>query len=81
MKKSYVIGLIHNEKEVLLLKKLSPMWQCGFLNGIGGEVGDNESPLDTVIRETILKTNLVLNNRDAWKKMQVSELIRVWIYQ
>lgn len=76
MKKRYVIGLIHNNNEVLLLKKRSPMWQCGFLNGVGGEVGDNESPLDTMIREANLKTNLLLEDRSKWNKLQVSELVR-----
>lgn len=36
---------------VLLVRKRKPDWQAGLLNGIGGKIESDETPLDAMIRE------------------------------
>lgn len=53
--KSYVVGLIFNDadrKRVMLIQKQRPLWQKGFLNGVGGEIEPGETPLAAVDRES-----------------------------
>lgn len=47
----YVVGFLFADDEVLLIKKNHPSWQFGKLNGLGGHIEENESPLDAMIRE------------------------------
>ncbi len=50
----YVVGFIMDpgyDKTVVLIKKNSPDWQKGKLNGIGGKIEWNERPMDAMIRE------------------------------
>lgn len=50
--KKYVVGLVFDETErVMLIEKKRPDWQKGFLNGVGGEIKINETPLEAMIRE------------------------------
>lgn len=55
MIKDYVLGFVFDlrEKQVLLIQKLKPDWQKGFLNGIGGKVEfDKDATLaDAMSRE------------------------------
>ena len=46
-----VIGIITDNKEILLLKKNNPDWQKGLYNGIGGKVELNTTPLETIIKK------------------------------
>lgn len=46
-----VVGIITNNKEILLLKKNNPDWQKGLYNGIGGKVELNTTPLETIIKK------------------------------
>ena len=46
-----VVGLITDNKEILLLKKNNPDWQRGLYNGIGGKVELNTTPLETIIKK------------------------------
>ncbi|MCT7546105.1 NUDIX hydrolase [Aliarcobacter cryaerophilus] len=43
-----VVGIITDNKEILLLKKNNPDWQKGLYNGIGGKVELNTTPLETI---------------------------------
>ena len=49
----YVVGFLFNEGllEVLLIRKLKPLWQRGKLNGVGGKILPTESPLEAIRRE------------------------------
>lgn len=57
----FVMGLAFTTStfKVLLMKKLKPLWQKDFLNGIGGKIKENETPLQAMERESIEKTGLV----------------------
>ena len=59
----FVVGFAFNEKAtgILLVKKLRPKWQRGLLNGIGGKIEKDESPLDAMRRECKEETGLSLN--------------------
>ena len=46
-----VVGVITDNKEILLLKKNNPDWQKGLYNGIGGKVELNTTPLETIIKK------------------------------
>ena len=46
-----VVGVITDNKEILLLKKNNPDWQKGLYNGIGGKVELNTTALETIIKK------------------------------
>lgn len=46
-----VVGIITDNKEILLLKKNNPDWQKGLYNGIGGKVELNTTPLEAIIKK------------------------------
>lgn len=46
-----VVGIITDNKEILLLKKNNPDWQKGLYNGIGGKVELNTTLLETIIKK------------------------------
>ena len=46
-----VVGIITDNKEILLMKKNNPDWQKGLYNGIGGKVELNTTPLETIIKK------------------------------
>lgn len=49
----YVLGFLFDpsKKDVVLIKKLKPEWQKGKLNGVGGKIEENETPLEAMRRE------------------------------
>lgn len=51
--RDYVCGLLFSEdgKRVALIEKRRPEWQAGWLNGIGGKVEPNETPMNAMRRE------------------------------
>ncbi len=65
-RKNYVIGLIFDDKNrILLINKLRPDWQKGYYNGIGGKVEGNETFMKAMIRETKEEANLDIKKN--WK--------------
>ena len=46
-----VVGIITDNKEILLLRKNNPDSQKGLYNGIGGKVELNTTPLETIIKK------------------------------
>ena len=59
----YVVGLVFDETErVMLIEKKRPDWQKGVLNGVGGEIKENETPLDAMIRECKEESGLFIHN-------------------
>jgi 8-oxo-dGTP diphosphatase len=53
VKQKYVVGFMFTEdcKHVVLIRKNKPTWQVGKLNGVGGKIEPNETPLNAMIRE------------------------------
>jgi 8-oxo-dGTP diphosphatase len=51
--KRYVLGFLFNpyKTEVMLIRKKRPEWQKGFLNGVGGKIEGNETPMQAMARE------------------------------
>lgn len=49
----YVVGFLFDEggKNVALIRKTRPEWQRGLVNGIGGHIENNETPLAAMERE------------------------------
>lgn len=49
----YVVGFAFSpmKHQVLLIRKNKPDWQKGYLNGVGGKVGQGETPLQAMRRE------------------------------
>ncbi|WP_375319905.1 NUDIX domain-containing protein [Aliivibrio logei] len=64
---SYVTGFMfsQNIKNVALIKKIKPTWQKGLYNGIGGEVGCNETTSEAMVREFEEETG-VKTHPDEW---------------
>lgn len=56
----YVLGFVFNEigSHVLLQRKTKPDFLAGKLNGIGGKIEPDESPLDAMVREAKEETGL-----------------------
>ena len=52
-KKIMVLGFLFSTKatHVALIRKQKPVWQKGYLNGIGGKIEENETPHNAMIRE------------------------------
>lgn len=50
---NYVCGFYfdHVLEQVVLIWKNKPAWQAGKLNGVGGKIEDDETPLDAMRRE------------------------------
>ena len=51
--KHYVLGFrfSRNQEYVTLIRKKTPTWQAGLLNGVGGKIEGNETPKEAMIRE------------------------------
>ena len=77
-RKNYVIGLIFDDKNrILLINKLRPDWQKGYYNGIGGKVEGNETFMKAMIRETKEEANLDIKKN--WKLYHKDILANVQI--
>ncbi|PRM93765.1 NUDIX domain-containing protein [Aliarcobacter cryaerophilus] len=61
-----VVGIITDNKEILLLKKNNPDWQRGLYNGIGGKVELNATPLETIIRKSEEELGVNISN---WREL------------
>jgi 8-oxo-dGTP diphosphatase len=66
MRKKYVCGFIFSDEQdgVILVRKTHPHWQRDLLNGIGGHIDGDETPLAAMHRET--KEELGLPVRLDW---------------
>mgnify|MGYP003411665161 FL=1 len=61
-----VVGIITDNKEILLLKKNNPDWQKGLYNGIGGKVELNTTPLETIIKKCQEELGVNISN---WREL------------
>lgn len=68
----YALGFLLRPKldKVLLIRKCKPAWQAGRLNGIGGHLLENETPLDGMRREFLEETGCALNNWVAFATLE-----------
>ncbi len=65
----YVVGFafIENDSGVFMIRKKRPIWQKGYLNGIGGKVkGDGESHWTAMTREFAEEAGVFVPEPD-WK--------------
>jgi 8-oxo-dGTP diphosphatase len=78
----YVLGFIFDKTfdHVVLINKLRPDWQKGFLNGIGGKIDDYEYPIEAMKRECFEECGLEI---DTWKNFAVigGEGFNIWCYK
>jgi len=63
---NYVVGFAFNNEKVLLIEKLKPAWQAGFLNGVGGKCEADENIYDAMEREFHEEVG-VLVPRENWR--------------
>lgn len=66
---NYVLGFIFSEdkKQIALIRKDRPTWQAGFLNGVGGKIENEESPIEAMVRECKEETTQTIQSED-WKE-------------
>lgn len=74
MIKEYCLGFCftRDKKKVVLISKLRPAWQNGFLNAIGGKLEDyDNSPIDAMVREFKEETGVdtLISDWDYFSKM------------
>ncbi|MGB1263114.1 MAG: NUDIX hydrolase [Cognaticolwellia sp.] len=65
--KKYVTGFLFSKdaKSLVLIKKISPAWQQGLFNGIGGKIEANETSIDAMVREFFEETG-VKTQPEGW---------------
>lgn len=63
---NYVTGFLFSEDltHVVLLEKLSPHWQKGLLNGVGGKIDKNESSVQAMVRECEEETGVFISEKN-----------------
>ena len=70
----YVTGFLFSEdyQSVVLISKLSPSWQVGLLNGVGGKIEQGESEKQAMSREFTEETGVSINE-GQWTNFTVIE--------
>lgn len=60
--KKYVTGFLFSQdsSHVVLIKKLAPEWQIGYLNGVGGKIEANENAYEAMSREFQEETGVLI---------------------
>jgi 8-oxo-dGTP diphosphatase len=80
----YVLGFLFDKKkqQVILIKKTEPNWQKNLLNGIGGKIEPNETPVDAMVREFKEETDIITSYQD-WKyyAQLTSNHFNVWVFK
>lgn len=71
-KAKYVVGFLFDESKqhVALIRKARPAWQYGKLNGIGGHIEKNETPLQAMRREFFEETGATVANWEFFARQQ-----------
>jgi 8-oxo-dGTP diphosphatase len=76
----YTVGFAFDDRSnVALIRKATPAWQMGHLNGIGGHVDRGETPLDSMVREFYEEAGLYVR---TWKRFVImkSHTWEVFVY-
>lgn len=60
--KHYVVGFMFSEdlENLILIEKQKPVWQKGKLNGVGGKIEKDETPIQAMIREFKEETGIYI---------------------
>lgn len=79
----YVVGFAHDKyREIAFIKKTHPDWQAGKLNGVGGKVEENETPMNAMVREFEEETGQYEEN---WNLVVILEYpddeVRIYFYE
>jgi 8-oxo-dGTP diphosphatase len=76
----YVVGLAFSPdfKRVALIRKTRPEWQRGRLNGIGGKVERDETPVAAMRREFREEAGVDTQERDWTHKLTLSSPSEGW---
>lgn len=56
----YSMGIVFDGDDICLIEKIQPSWMEGLLNGLGGRLEDNETPIDCMVREFLKETGLLI---------------------
>lgn len=69
MKTEYVLGFLFRDDRtsVVMILKTKPTWQAGLLNGVGGKIEPDETPLEAMTREFREETG-VLTFQHNWRQ-------------
>lgn len=82
-KKEYVLAVAFSadKRKILLIRKLTPEWQRGLLNGPGGKIEMGETPLQAMIREFKEETG-VETTEDHWSGLGAieSDVFKVFVF-
>lgn len=67
--KKYTVGFLFSSdlSQVLLIHKLTPEWQKGKLNGLGGKLEKGESTKQSFIREIYEESGITLESKQVIK--------------
>lgn len=68
----YVLGFLFDfeQARVVLIRKNRPEWQKGRLNGVGGKIENDESPIDAMRREFKEETGAEFNSWTHFATLQ-----------
>jgi len=82
-KQEYVLGiaLSADRRKILLIRKLTPEWQRGLLNGIGGKIETGETPIQAMLREFKEETG-VITTLNHWSSLGTieSDVFKVFVF-
>ena len=75
--KQYVAGFMFTNdcKNVILIRKKKPLWQEGKLNGVGGKIELNETPLNAMIREYHEEAGIMFDKWDNFLTVKYKSCI------
>lgn len=75
--KGYVLGFLFSQdkRHVALILKKRPEWQAGCLNGIGGKIEKDETPLQAMIREFKEEADYICTEWREFANMKNSQFI------
>lgn len=72
MTQEYVLGFLFDPhgNSVVLINKIKPDWQFGFLNGVGGKIEEGEDKHEAMVREFNEETGVFIPQED-WEYVGV----------
>lgn len=78
-KRAYVLGFcfMRGGTEVVLIRKNKPAWQKGLLNGVGGKIESNETPIQAMAREWSEETGAI---SPEWKHFVTMDFSGATVY-